>query len=704
MPFCQLCSNLDLSAISRIAIGQAQLGFVELGERRYPDHSYFYYTSPNSLHQIGNILTPHYDSISPLSISAKSCELCYLIQSSMSTFWKGVESWKELEFGQPTSDYELWLAGGHDDGFQILGLEKGAHIRHSHYVLMGNVGFALHNTEGRLKDIIRRQVIPLSPSSPPVLERIKSWIKECTETHEHTLPQTNFMPTRLLKIADFGRQVSLQFPATKHSSYVALSHCWGSIAPMTLTSRTLHELEAGIRTEELPQNFQDAIWLTHQLGIHFLWIDSLCIVQDDPKDWAQESAMMYNVYNNSFITIAASRAAHSSEGFLGKRVEKSYVPVPFHCQGIFGEVLAFALPLGHVEKPERSVLMENEPLSCRGWALQERYVSRRILHFASDQIFFECEKYCVAESTFKRRKYPNPLGTALSGGFKNMHESRCLELWYDLVEMYSMRKLTQSDDKLPALSGLAAYFSRQRSVKSNQYIAGLWSDDIIRGLCWQCEPRGIRPTKYRAPTWSWTSLDGRVQCIKSRMNELVVVQNIHVDLESPSRSFGQVLGGWISMKVIKLRPHTDSVSGIANLKFSEDDVSFELGCSWDVEPFAASRQRESILSMLKETELLVIPLGWVDSQDRHPDDTKVSGPRCLILQRVESNDHFETTLPVFQRIGFGVAFGVAFGAATAELKGNRLDRDMNQCKLERLITDKWAVMKQQGNLEEIVII
>ncbi|KAI0555419.1 HET-domain-containing protein [Xylaria curta] len=681
MPFCPLCSNLDFSAISRTSVRN----LFSLCEMSYPDHYYFYYHPFGDPRQIENNLTPHYDSLRRLSVNAKSCKMCDLIKNSMATFLKGLESRQALGLAPLTPNYELYLVGRDGaDGFQIIGLERGSATRQPVYALMGGVGFDLRNAESHLKDVIQRRMIPLSPSSPPVLEMIKSWIEECTEKHEHKLPRQTFMPTRLLKIADSGHQVYLQSQGAEHSRYAVLSYCWGSITPTTLTSRNIHRLEAGIRTEKLPKTFQDAIWLTNELNIQFLWIDSLCIVQDDPDDWAQESARMHDVYNNSFVTIAASRASHSSKGFLANRVEKSYVPVPFPCQGIIDEVLAFSLPLNHVANQERSIWMEYEPLSHRGWALQERYLSRRTLHFAT-------------ESTFSH-KYSSILTTMSGDRFKEMDEKSCFEEWYRLAWMYSKRKLTQEDDKFPALGGLAAYFSGQCSVKSddlelsNRYLAGLWSGDIIRGLCWHCEGSGTRPAEYRAPSWSWASLDGRIQYMPLHIvNELAVVRNAHVDLESPSRSFGKVLGGWISMKVIKLRPHAESVLPFGNLRLSEDETSFILGCSWDLAPVPG---QELVLSIMKETELVVIPLGWTEQQGQHPDD-KIFGPLCLILKRVNSSNHSEITSPIFQRVGSGVAM------SESEWEGNE---DMNRLELERLITGKWTAMKQQGNLEEIVII
>jgi hypothetical protein len=209
--------------------------------------------------------------------------------------------------------------------------------------------------ESHLKNIIHGRKVPPSPMALSVLERMTEWIKECTGEYRHVGPQPNWTPTRLLKITDLGHEVCLHTPDMGNTKYAALSHCWGTIPPTALTSHNLRRFETGIRTKELPRTFQDAIWLTHQLHIPFIWIDSLCIFQDDPDDWIKESANMQYVYGNSFLTIAASRAASSSEGFLNNRIEKSYFPVPFNYRGILGEILAFSLPLNCVGDPKRTV-------------------------------------------------------------------------------------------------------------------------------------------------------------------------------------------------------------------------------------------------------------------------------------------------------------------------------------------------------------
>jgi hypothetical protein len=148
MTLCQICSNLDLCAISHAAVSD----LFRLAETAYPDHSLFIYTSRDyDLRPAENNLTPHYDSLSALSASAKSCALCGLIQSSIGTFLKGFESRKKLGFRHSPPDYDLWLGGrGDADGFQILGSEKGRTTDRLFYDLLGGVGFCLDN--GKYKD------------------------------------------------------------------------------------------------------------------------------------------------------------------------------------------------------------------------------------------------------------------------------------------------------------------------------------------------------------------------------------------------------------------------------------------------------------------------------------------------------------------------------------------------------------------------
>lgn len=115
------------------------------------------------------------------------------------------------------------------------------------------------------------------------------------------------------------------------SDYVALSHCQGHHPFVATTKSTLRARKAGVAWTQLSKTFQDAIILTRDLGVDFVWIDSLCIIQDDAEDWAREASQMASIYRNGYITIAATWAASGQEGFLhGRELPKVYqFPVAF---------------------------------------------------------------------------------------------------------------------------------------------------------------------------------------------------------------------------------------------------------------------------------------------------------------------------------------------------------------------------------------
>jgi hypothetical protein len=157
----------------------------------------------------------------------------------------------------------------------------------------------------------------------------------------------------------------------------------------------------------LPKTHQDAIQLTQELGIRYLWIDSICIIQDDDEDWERESANMLSVYSKSYLTIAASNGENSHKGLFTEISPRKYVQVGCAFGNTHGQALAFNCSLQgealcmHVEREEKHPLfpmfmnyitLPEEPLSKRGWAFQERVLSRRILHYGTQQLFFECNE------------------------------------------------------------------------------------------------------------------------------------------------------------------------------------------------------------------------------------------------------------------------------------------------------------------------
>lgn len=503
-----------------------------------------------------------------------------------------------------------------------------------------------------------------SPRSPAVLDKIKSWLKECTEQHQHVRPRSTSLPTRVLDITNGGQEVVLCVSDTMQGEYATLSYCWGSVQPATLTSGTVGRLSAGIGVGDLPQTFQDAIRLTYQLGIRYLWIDSLCILQDDPKDWERESSRMSEVYENSSLTIAASRATDSREGFAGERTQ-TYITLPFQAEGISGEMLAFAVPPKYVLDGTLFAHLEDEPLTERGWTLQERYLSPRTLHFCHSRICFECDHGFIMED------YPSPAQALCSPKLilgddpARVTKEQRLRTWRRIVTEYSRRKLTVEDDKLPALGGLAAHISSDLilkdgiSVPGSRYLAGLWSDEMIRGMCWSIRahrPSGVRTRKYRAPTWSWASIEGEIDYKTDwfeTFNELAIIQNAHVDLDSLEHLFGRVTGGWVYLKALKFRPYMKPNSKF--FWFYEAGVDFRMFPDWDSEQYRVPELGKLAQPATGDTELFAILLGWTAHRLQSADDDSFGGPYFLILKAVEHDIYPYARVPGFQRVGFGIA-------------------------------------------------
>lgn len=176
------------------------------------------------------------------------------------------------------------------------------------------------------------------------------------------------MPTRLIEIGkDIGSPLRLiETDSSFEQRYVALSHCWGSIpkAAGFFTSKdTWDRHKRNIDFEKLPRTFQDAVTITRDLGIKYIWIDSLCIIQGDQDDWANEAGKMENVFSSAYCTIAASSASSCLEGFLHERRSRPCVAVKHHS----GDEVYYCKNIddfhGDVEKGA---------LNQRGWVLQER--------------------------------------------------------------------------------------------------------------------------------------------------------------------------------------------------------------------------------------------------------------------------------------------------------------------------------------------
>jgi hypothetical protein len=294
--------------------------------------------------------------------------------------------------------------------------------------------------------------------------------------------------------------------------YMTLSHCWGTAAFITLTSATLEMLSKGIPISYLPKTFRDVISVARSLGTKFLWIDSLCIMQDSLDDWQEEAGRMADVYRGSLCNIAASASSSADQGCLYPK-KPGCEPQPCIVRNAWrqqdNDLLLYT---SHYWEG----IFENDPLRERGWVVQELLLAPRILHLGKRQLSWECYEVDACE------EFPGGIPRALKSRVRKspLEEMGCLPpqetdhwmaTWAGIVHNYTSCQLTKPEDKLVALSGVAKIW---QAVSQDEYIAGLWRKDLATQLLWTSafEQQGpLEPAKeYRAPSWSWASVDGQI--------------------------------------------------------------------------------------------------------------------------------------------------------------------------------------------------
>jgi hypothetical protein len=298
-------------------------------------------------------------------------------------------------------------------------------------------------------------------------------------------------------------------------NYITLSYRWGSKPCLKLIRSNMHQLRRGQPISQLPLTFRDAIFVARRFSIQYLWIDSICIVQDSAEDWEQEAGMMRDVYANSALSISAIASINPDSGLFRSREARDIQP------GILkGRYDGLADQNYYIlERNYRDRQLTDTQLNRRGWVLQERLLAPRVLHFTQKQIFWECFTDNKCEVFSLGLPYHWPLKD-FSSLFSDSQRRYSLEdnsrmpkdvfrRWQQIVEEYSQCELTIPNDKLPALSGIARLF---QEATADTYLAGLWKSRLRESLTWAVRKPAAKmlSSQYRSPSWSWASIDGAV--------------------------------------------------------------------------------------------------------------------------------------------------------------------------------------------------
>lgn len=397
----------------------------------------------------------------------------------------------------------------------------------------------------------------------------RKWLWACKHQHTDCLSgRASNLPTRVIDVG-----VDVQFrdvhilcsPPGLEGQYATLSHCWGGTISPLLTENTLASFQESLPYTTLPANFQDAITITRELGIRYLWIDSLCIKQDSKEDWEKESKNMAAVYRDSTLTISALASRGSTHGILTTESPKSS-PTPATLKLLpdspeSGELVVQWRDNDDEYDANQYDIVYACPLVGRAWALQEYVLSPRQLFYGKDAIYWKCPQgFEGANGLPSGFEFPGGRSKEISsillsevvrqGSIPQANKKDAiLEEYYDMVQTYSSKALSVESDKLPAFSGIA---QRLHPALEGHYLAGIWSCDIHRGLLW----RGVLSTAkrvrlYRAPSWSWAVTDSPVYFpIFSGKNSPLDAQllNFTIVPKDKTNPYGEILSGSLTLK------------------------------------------------------------------------------------------------------------------------------------------------------------
>ena len=376
-------------------------------------------------------------------------------------------------------------------------------------------------------------LIPVAPhrstdsSSVECLAQAKNWWQHCSLKHtecahspDPSLEQPD-LPTRLIAVGSETKEPYLyETKPNEKGMYAALSYCWGLSRTFTTTLSTLDARKQGFTLADLPNTCRDAVIAARSLGLSYIWIDSLCIIQDNKDDWEREAVRMCDVYSNSAVTLAGLSSPDSDTGlFMSNPARQTYYLPCVWGDGNAGYVYArkdfsgLAMGFLHTDTRRRGIGHEvGGVLQTRGWTLQELTLSPRILWFSEWELAWSCRTQTACECDPILTSQLMKRGAARISTNPKEGETPPLEQWRSFVKTFTRRKLTHATDRLPALMGIATAMSKRIE---GRYLAGLWEEQLERNLLWTTDRTGMdcdqaalleAPRTYvYAPSWSWAS-------------------------------------------------------------------------------------------------------------------------------------------------------------------------------------------------------
>jgi len=452
------------------------------------------------------------------------------------------------------------------------------------------IRFQLINPGNPAASYINRQPRIYDLASKRSFQIAKEWLTNCGNLHDNC-PQLKPVPLPT-RVIDVGTSTSNQQKLITTNGisgyYAALSYCWGAEPqPLVTTQSNIQTLYVDVPTPSLAKTIQEAIFVTRQLGLRYIWIDALCIIQDSPADQDAEIKRMGEIYETATVTIVAASATHCKQGFLQRRSypwgvqEWRSFKLPFLCpNGKLGELIL---------EPTDPYFTGDQPINHRGWTMQEFILPSRKLVYSTTQLIWQCRSV-QAELGNKARRVDSirkdlikvqmlPMLLSSNASLSPPTQQPTLETlhnvrfnWQILVQNYTSRSLTKREDVLPGISGIASRFA---CFLSEEYKAGLWYSEsnklnFIENLFWSVQKRiglsssdSVQSNVYTAPSWSWAGQPDQISW--QALPDLLAQEDMVCSIEECSVQLaGTAAFGRVKSGILKVRALTRKLGSIGN--------------------------------------------------------------------------------------------------------------------------------------------
>ncbi|KIX97595.1 uncharacterized protein Z520_06373 [Fonsecaea multimorphosa CBS 102226] len=499
----------------------------------------------------GCAVTTHHGTVSRLASSGETCAVCRLFSAS-DIFLEGATTY-EVNLHEGTGNADDLI-------FELLPVDgprqENARLSADAYYLCMRHDFSEDKVPEKIQDAARKRIwgrqVHARSDSEECRQLALKWYKTCQAHERCHRPQGSTLPTRVI---DVGRRpadtICLKTTSEVHGKYVALSYCWGDFLPLKLTRDVIKQFEVSIASASLPKTFQDAVEVTQSLGFRYLWIDALCIVQDDPLDVAREVASMHKVYGNCELVLSATSSENCNGGLYSLR---NAVATEIRLPKTTNLHTAGTVLIGRYNR-HRVAHLDSQPLDRRAWSLQERLLSPAVLHFLPYGLVWECRTVCVSENGEVEVDGIDPFLKALPWLFLGTWTATKYGTWTEIVHKYSSKSMTYKSDRLPAVAGLGSYL-HDHEYKHTRYYAGLWESELPWNLVWRTSFPQERSTttQCQPPSWTWAAVSGAVsystwpaELNPKERKSYVTISHIETIPTLPGHFLGHVNGGKIEL-------------------------------------------------------------------------------------------------------------------------------------------------------------